>query len=157
MNKGMSLLEILVVVSVFAILGIIVTQSVILTLRGSKKSESQVRVRENLNYALSVIERQLRNADSVTTCPNPDSSRIDYSDSLGNAASFSCIEAYVASGSARLTGSEIEVTACSFTCEAGVSVNPPAVTVSLEAKEASAIGIEGAQVSSSTKVYLRTY
>ena len=58
--KGMSLLEILIVVAVFSILGVIVTRSVLLTLRGSKKSESQVKVRENVSFSLGVIERQLR-------------------------------------------------------------------------------------------------
>ena len=78
LQKGMSLLEILVVVAIFSILGVIVTRSVLLTLRGSKKSESQVKVRENVNYALAVIERQLRNADSIVTCPNDPS----FSDNL---------------------------------------------------------------------------
>ncbi len=151
----MSLLEILVVVAIFAVLGIIVTQSVILTLRGSKKSESQVRVRENIGYALSVIERRLRNADSITSC---DGQTVTYRDSQGISSTFSCVsgaDSYVASASARLTSSEVLINTCSFVCD--LTSSPPSVTVSLEATEASATGIEGARVSSSTKVYLRTY
>lgn len=163
MRKGMSLLEILVVVAIFAILGIITTRSVLLTLRGSRKSESTLKVRENVSYALSVIERQLRNADSVDieTCTG---ARVDYKDNFGNPASFSCVnmggeDPYIASGAAqlRLTSNEVVVTTCSFTCEAGTSANPPFVDVSIAAKDAQAIGIEGASVTSSTKVYLRTY
>lgn len=158
MQKGMSLLEILVVVAVFAILGIIVTQSVLLTLRGSKKSESQVRVRENINYALSVIERQLRNADALDSCS---SSRVDYKDSDGLSTYFSCqisgSDSFVASGSARLTGSEISISSCEFSCDLGSSSSYPWVGVSLGATEAEAKGVEGASVTATTKVYLRTY
>ena len=158
----MSLLEILVVVAVFSILGIIITRSILLTLRGSRKSESQVKVRENVNYAMSVIERQLRNADSITECPNSDTSRIDFTGSSGTASSFSCegvggADSYIASGSARLTSDEIEITACSFVCAQGSSANPPSVDVSINAMDSAATGIENTQITTSTKIFLRTY
>lgn len=155
MNKGMSLIEILIAVAVFAVLGIITTSAIALTLRGSKKSELSLKVRENVGYSLSVIERQLRNADSIVACVP---TRIDYLDSLGNPAYFSCnnAEDYIASGSARLTSDEIVVTSCSFTCELGGS-NPPSVSVSLEASDAQNAGVEGSSITISTKVYLRTY
>jgi len=156
MNKGMSLIEILVVVAVFAILGVIVTQAVTLTLRGSKKSESQVRVRENLSYALSVMERQLRNANAVTVCDT--GLRVEYKDSKDYPTSFSCETDYVASGSARLTSDEIRVTACSISCPGyQTSSNPPYIDIFLSGEEASVTGVEGASVSAQTKVYLRTY
>ena len=160
--KGMSLLEILIVVAVFSILGVIVTRSVLLTLRGSKKSESQVKVRENVSFSLGVIERQLRNADSITTCPNTDITRIDYKDEFGGAASFSCIglggaDPYIASGSARLTSNEITIESCSFVCEIGTSSNPPSIDVSIVASDPNAVGIEGSTVTTSTRIYLRSY
>lgn len=158
----MSLLEILVVVAVFSILGIIITRSVLLTLRGSRKSESQVKVRENVNYALGVVERQLRNADSITECPNADTSRIDYTDESGGTSSFSCIGvggagSYIASGSARLTSDEIQISSCSFTCTEGSSANPPSVDISINALDSEASGIENTQITASTKIFLRTY
>lgn len=160
--KGMSLLEILVTVAIFSVLGVIVTRSVLLTLRGSKKSESQVKVRENINYSLAIIERQLRNANSIVVCPNPDSSRIDYKDTFGNATSFSCVsiggaDPYIASGSARLTNNEVKITSCSFVCAQGLTTNPVSVDVSIEAVDANAVGIEGAKVSATTKIFLRDY
>ncbi|HKC04336.1 MAG TPA: type II secretion system protein, partial [Patescibacteria group bacterium] len=89
-ESGLSLLEILVVVSIFAFLGILITRSIILTVAGSRKSESLVKVRESLNYSLSVIERQLRNANSIPNCPNLDSTYLAYNDQNGNPTSFSC-------------------------------------------------------------------
>lgn len=152
LHKGMSLLEILVVVSVFAVLGILISQSVILTLRGSRKSESQVRVRENLNYALAVMERQLRNADAIDSCTP---SILTYKDSLGNSTTFSCQNSYIASGAASLTSQQDVDVVCAFTCD--LTSTPPSVTISIEAQEATSQGIEGAKVTALTKVYLRTY
>lgn len=161
-HKGLSLLEILVVITVFAILAILTTNAVFLTLRGARKSESIARVRENLDYSLAVIERNIRNAESIVECPNPDTSIISYLDEDGVSASFSCLigseaEGYIASGSGRLTSSEIDVTSCSFVCEEGTGNAPPVVTISFEAQDADAAGVEGAAVTISTKIYLRTY
>ena len=161
-QKGMSLLEILVVITIFAILGIIVTRSVALSIGGSRKSESVVRVRENLSYSLAIIERQIRNANSVSQCPNADPTRIDYKDQDGNPAYFSCvnlggIDPYISSGSARLTSDTIKIIQCSFTCVAATSTNPALINVSLQAKDAGATGLQNATVSTATQIYLRNY
>lgn len=161
-NSGMSLLEILVVITIFAILGIIVTRSVVLSIGGSRKSESVIKVRENLSYSLAIIERQIRNANSVSQCPNADPTRIDYKDQNGNSAYFSCVnldgtDPYIASGSARLTSDTIKITRCSFTCVAATSTNPALVDISLEAEDAGATGLQNATVSTATQIYLRNY
>lgn len=156
MNKGMSLIEILVVITIFAIMGVVITRAVILTVGGSKKSESIVKVRENLNYAMGVIERQMRNADSVLTCPNSDTATIDYIDQYGMAASFSCGTDYVASGSAKLTNIDIKVTSCSFVCTLG-SGSPDSVKVSFVAKDKNAVGIQNSSVSVESQISLRNY
>jgi len=161
-TSGLSLLEILVVVSVFAALGILITRSVLLTLGGGKKSESLIKVRENLNYSLSVIERQLRNANSITDCGSS-TSTISYTDRGGNTASFSCHNVgqtgqigYIASGSAKLSGDSVNVTGCSFSCTLGIG-SPSSVTINLTAIDASAMGIENSSVTTTTQVLLRNY
>lgn len=160
--KGVSLLEILVVVAIFAILGIIVTRAVILTIGGSKKSESLIKVRENLGNSMGIIERQLRNADSISVCPNPNETSIAYVDQLGNSASFSCSgigtdDAYVSSGSARLTSNLVKITYCNFTCVAGTASNPASVSVSLSAQDVAATGLVTSKVSLTTQIFLRNY
>lgn len=160
--SGISLIEILVVIAAFAILGILATRAVLLTLRGSRKSESLVKVRENVNYALGIIERQLRNANGVD-CTTSTASLLYYNDERGRRVSFSCVQigsttdGYVASGSARLTSSEVRVTSCSFSCSAGSGDVLPSVTVNVTARDATATGVESAQVTSSTQIFLRTY
>lgn len=162
---GISLLEILVVVSVFAVLGILITRSILTTLSGSRKSESVVKVRENLNYALGVMERQIRNAGSIVDCNN---TMVDYLDQSGNPASFSCINTdpeaddyvinsgYVASGSARLTSADVEVTDCKFICTQTPGI-PYSIGINLWAKDASASAEQNTLVTASTQVSLRNY
>ncbi|MFH1971121.1 MAG: type II secretion system protein, partial [Patescibacteria group bacterium] len=71
-KKGLSLIEILVTVTVFTILGVLVTSSVFLTLRSTNKSNSTIKIRDNVNYFLSTIQRQLRGAQAIVNCPNSD-------------------------------------------------------------------------------------
>ncbi len=163
MKKGFSLIEILVVIALFAVLSLIATQSLTLTIRGMKKTDNTTKVRESLDFAMGVIERNLRNADSLTTvCPNSDTSRIDYKDRDGLAASFSCQNisggnGYVASSSARLTNDSIVINACSFVCGAGSNNVPPYVVISLTGKNAGITTAESGSYDVSTRVLLRTY
>ena len=156
---GISLIETLIVIGIFAVLGILSTSAVLLSLQGSKKGDSQIKVRENVDYALSVMERNLRNAES-SLCPS--TSEVTYVDSNDVPGSFSCLDVplagYVASGSARLTSDEIKIIACSFTCTAGDGSVPPRVAIDISAVDAGTSGSkEGAAVSISTEINLRTY
>ena len=164
-KSGFSLIEIMVVVTIFAILGIIVTSSVILTLAGTKKSESLIRVRDNLNYSLSVMERNIRNANSIPVCPFPASDNdkvIRYLDQNGRPATFSCVNtgssgSYIASGSAQLTSDTIKITNCTFACTPSDANTPPLVLIDLTVKDASSSGVQNAEVTAQTQIYLRNY
>ncbi len=153
-NKGISLLEILVVITVFSILAILATIAILLTLRGARKSEALIRVRSNVDYSLAVMERNIRNAESFIDC-GLEENAIFYLDENGSLSSFSCETEYIASGSARLTSEEVEIVSCSFICDD--STSPPSVEISIGARDASATGIEGVQITASTKIFLRTY
>lgn len=160
-KKGVSLIESMIVIVIFSLIGILTTRSLFLTLRGTGKSQSIIKVRENVNYSLSIIQRHLRNAQKITDCPNADSSRIDYLDSEGTQASFVCnvvgTSGYIASSSARLTSDEINITSCSFECVEGISGNPPTVSVSISAEDSLSTSVEKAKVTSKSKIILRTY
>lgn len=157
-QKGVSLLEILVVITIFSVLAILATRGILLTLRGSRKSDSLGRVRENVDYALSVMERQLRNAEDVA-CTS--STLVTYETKDGASATFSCESVgaggYIASSSARLTNDEVDVSSCSFTCDSGGSGVPPSVSISITGEDANLEGPEEAQATTSTRIYLRTY
>lgn len=168
-EKGLSLLEMLIVITIFSVLGILITQSVILTLTGSRKSEATIRVRENLDYSLNVIERQLRNASAVykdssytTTCTNLVRDSIYYLDQNGAKSYFSCVNigstgSYIASGSAHLTGEAVKIVSCSFQCVSNTLSNPELVRVKITLQDASTTGVNSASVSASTQIFLRNY
>jgi prepilin-type N-terminal cleavage/methylation domain-containing protein len=160
-TKGVSFIEILVVIAIFAILGVLVARITVVTLRSSNKSDSLVKVRENMDFSLAVMERGLRNATAVVPCPNPDTTVLNYVDSEGVSSSYSCVNVgpagYVASGSARLTTDEIKIISCSISCSQGSAGTNPEVTISLEAADVRAVGIEGARATATTKIFLRTY
>lgn len=161
-QQGLSLIEVLIAITIFAILGAIISSSLILTVQGTKKSESQIRVRENLNYAVTVIERNLRNASRIDTCPTSGTATVlNYQDQYGVPTSFSCLDiggvgGRLASGSSRLTSNAVKLTKCTFICEYPAGTAKPAmVTVDVTAVDASASGKVGATVSTQSIIYLR--
>jgi len=158
MKKGFTMIEVLVVVLVFSVIAILATQSVLLSLRGSRRSESTIGVRENINYAIAIIERQLHNAESVN-CPS--ATTISYTDELSQPADFTCDPApgtgTLASSSAQLTSNEVRITACSFSCSVGSPGVPDSVTISITAQDADSTGFEGSQFTTNTRIQLRTY
>ena len=157
---GFSIVEMLVVTMIFSILAILATQSIFLTLRGSRKSESLVAVRENVDYAFAIMERQIRNAQSIN-CP-VGNIILNYIDEHGASSSFACVtsgpDSYIASGSGRLTNPDVTFTCSSvFTCDPGGGGVPPSVTISVNAQAADSSGAEGAEITTSTRILLRSY
>lgn len=158
-NSGLSLVEILIVITIFAIIGILSTRSVFLTLRGAKKSDSLVRVRENVNNALSVIERQIRNSEKIT-CPSVGTT-LSYVSLEGISTDFICqsvgTDGYISSGSARLTSSDVSITSCSFTCSQ-ISLNvPPLITITITAEDKTSTSVEKGSITTETQIVGRNY
>ena len=126
-NFGMSLVETLVVLTVFITVVLITSQALFSALKGSKKSEVTVKVKQAANYVQSVMERELHSAASTSSCS---SSRVDYTDSAGSAKFFECKSVgpngYIDSSGGRITPSDVAVTSCSLSClvsTSGKSVN----------------------------------
>lgn len=159
--NGFSLVEMLVVIFVFSILGIVTTQVLALSLRGAKKSESIGEVRANVEYTVSTMERLLRNAKSIN-CVS--ATRLDYIDERGNTGQFNCVdtgtESYIASGSAslRITSNKVKITCASiFSCTFPANA-PPSVSITLTGRDAVLeSGVEGSSVTVNTQMQLRTY
>ncbi len=166
---GYTLVEVMMAIGVFALLAVLVTQTLAITLRSAKKSDSDSRVRATLDYAISIMERQLRNANSITSqCEQGGTtlSTISYVDAYGVPASFRCVngsgedDIYVASDSAtlssRLTTPGIIILPCSFTCTSD-NKTPDSIDISLTGTETKATGVESSRVSVQTKIMLRNY
>lgn len=157
-KTGFSLIEILIVIFIFSIIGTLSVSAVLMTMKGSKKSDSQVRVRENINYAFSVIERQVRNSESVTCTAS--TTVLDYISSDGISSSFSCVDSgadkFIASDSSRLTSEDVLVSDCSITCSKTEN-NPAVIKVRVNAEDKNSNGSEKGSVTAETEIITRNY
>jgi prepilin-type N-terminal cleavage/methylation domain-containing protein len=162
LNKGYTLIEMLVVIVIFATVALVASETLILTLRGTRKANAVSKVRQDVDYALGSMERQLRGAKLITSaCTGAASSQISFTDQNGNNVTFSCINvnnsnlpASIASSSGTLTSSNITISACSFTCTPGNGSSPTQVTMNINAKD---LAGQNAPVSATTQVTLRSY
>ena len=132
-NSGFSLIEMLIVMFLFAILAFIVTQSTLQTFRGTRKVDASSKVRDNLDFAASLVERNVRNAKSITSaCDSTSHGTISFVTQAGAVGSYVCSggsNQYVTDGatSARITSSDVNLTTCSFTCTPNGAYNPPII------------------------------
>ena len=157
LNNGFSLIELLVVISIFAIVLIITTQSLVVTLQNSRKSESIVDVRTNLNFVLSKIERSLYNAETIETCQ---SNTISFTDNNDTSSIISCYadptSGWVKYNDENITSDSVSVTYCNFSCTTSSSA-PTSINISLTGTSNVSTGAEGAGVTVSSVVQLRVY
>lgn len=158
---GYSIIELLVVVSIFSVIILISTQAIVLTLRSSRKGESLITVRENVDYAFSVMERHLRSAEDIT-CTSQKT--LTYTDQWGvSGRTFSCIggdDGYIASSSSALTSDEVAINCDEvpiFTCNIPGGGFPSSVEIDVVGSKTGESAIEGAELTSSTRILLRTY
>lgn len=176
MKKGYSVIEILVVVGVFAIIGILATQSTTLSLRSSRKSDSSVLVKQELDNSAGNIERLLQTAGSVIierdcVTDHTATSSVGFRNSTGMRGDIACIDSppnnffgsadpRIASSSGetvnyklRLTSDKINITNCKFECYSQNSQIYIDFSVTANAKGTS--GSEDAVVTTSKKILVR--
>lgn len=161
--RGFSLVEILVTITLFVILSVIITSAIATTLKNATKAEAITRVKNNLESAFLVIQRQIYNARQTIDCGSSDS-LITFLDKEGKQTSFQCLFdntaqiTRVASGSANiwLTSDEVAITSCSFTCTVGSGV-PDSVDIQLTGQAKDFAGQEGYTVTKRTQMLLRNY
>ncbi len=66
MNRGFTVIELLVAVAIISGLGTILAQSFFTTTRSNTKVEKLTDVKQNGEYAIAVLERMIRNARTIT-------------------------------------------------------------------------------------------
>ncbi len=145
-QKGFTLVELLVVIGIFAVLTSVIFSILVTVLRGSKKAESIVSVRRVGDHAVEQIIKQMRFAKSLNF-PSPyggtapacsgagttvQTLRITNSDLTQSV--FSCPASSTAPNSITRNGSdltnrsEVVVSACSFQCRQNLS-SPPTIRI----------------------------
>lgn len=65
-NKAFSLLELLIYISILAIVMVVLSASFTAINKGSGKSEAQIEVNSNLRFVLELIGRDIRSASSIS-------------------------------------------------------------------------------------------
>jgi len=171
MKKGYSVIEILVVVGVFAALAIVATQSISLSLKSSKKGDSVVNVKQELDNAADNFSRMLQTANQIYCPENTATPSVGFRDGGGSRGDFACLDTdpYHFVGSAdtriasssgesirfnkRLTSPMIEITSCSFICITQNSQKYVNFSVSALAKGIPSA--EGASVTTSRNILVK--
>jgi prepilin-type N-terminal cleavage/methylation domain-containing protein len=67
-QSGFSLIEMLVVVALFAIISMAAVSLFFSTIVGSNSVDAQAVIKENGNYALDIMSYMIRNAQQITAC-----------------------------------------------------------------------------------------
>lgn len=154
-SMGFTLVEVLIVVAIFSVIALVVSQTLFTTLKGAAKSEIGSSIKQEGNYIMAVIERAIHNSTVITSCG---SGRIDYRDTYSRDGWFACTGGLVASKSATLTNNTTTVTGCSIICSPEI---PPyrSVDVVMTFERVDASGTlrpeEKSRVELRTKIQLR--
>lgn len=113
---GFTLIEMMVVVSILGLVVVITSGFLLVSLTAAGKAEVVKEVRQNGNYALSVMEGMILNSRGVG-CSGPE---VNVTDADGNLTTFLCKDNKISSVSAAtvdLTSSSVTVFGCDFSCE----------------------------------------
>jgi prepilin-type N-terminal cleavage/methylation domain-containing protein len=157
---GYSLIELLIVVTLVAIISLTATSFLFSSLSGEGKASGLAAVKQNGDHAIGVIERASREASGVD-CPTPSSLTI--TNAAGVDATFSIVSSRITS----TTTSDVyltsdQIVAENFTCSltSGSVGNPDVVLVSFQLRlgdpstdRPEEVAVERFQ----TRVALRTY
>jgi len=100
---GFTLVEILVVVGILGIIAVVASTIFFTTIRSSSKTKTLTKVKENGDYALSVMERLIRDSEEVIT--NSDNqtcqasmNKIKVKRLDGTTVEFTCVNKVTADG-----------------------------------------------------------
>ncbi len=116
-TKGFTLIEMLIALAVFSMLGVMATVILVGALQGAKKAAAVALVKNEGSRVVNTMTQMLKYSTSVTACATNSitfQSRADGS----NPTIFSCTSDSIASNSANLTSGNVEMTSCNISCDA---------------------------------------
>lgn len=146
-DQGFTLIEILVVTAIILIIIAAVSSLFFSSLKGATKTTVINEAKQNGDYALSVMERMIRNARSIqniiTYCDGTNKTSLVINNPDGGATTFSCpsgSETQIASISGSitnyLTSDKVTVSSCYFSCNLGTA-QPAVVKISFSISQRS--------------------
>jgi len=156
--RGFSLIELLIVITVLGVLGVVVSQSILVSIRTTNKTNSTISVREDVAQTVETMERRLLNAKSLDSACTDSAQSLAYTDQDGMPHEFSCaqvgVDGHIAIDGSRVTRDDVSITKCSFACSQPGFRVAPVITVNVAA-ESSREGIEGSEIELTSTVQLR--
>jgi len=164
-KNGFTLIEVMIVVGILGIIAVVGSGAFFSILRSSTKTKTLQIVKQNGDYAISVMERMIRNARVVTDPPISSTvSSITIKNPDGGETTFSCEgdPPTIASNGASLLSNEVKVSDCDNIFEVTVGqagVKPAVVKINFNLTQAKATNRpeEQAEVNFQTTVTLRNY
>ncbi len=163
--NGYTLVELLVVVAILGTVGFIATQIFFTVLQSTAKADLTREVKQNGDYALSVMEKMIRNAISldsvVNPCPftNRNSLQITNSGNPLTTTTFSLSGNQIASTGGMLTNAKVRANNLFFTCTKTAG-KPDLIMISFTLTQANTSATrpeEKASINFQTTVSLRNY
>lgn len=76
MKRGFTLIEIIVVIAIIAIMGVVLTEIFIRSLLGNEKAQAVANLKQNGQFALDEISKNIREADDAVCVNTTDAQRI---------------------------------------------------------------------------------
>lgn len=135
-KKGFTLIEILVVIGVFAVIAVIGSTSFFSMLKGATKTKITNLVKQNGDYTLGVMEKMIRNAREIVSVCEPNMSSIQIKNPDKGLTTFSCTVNPISSNSAKLISDQVKVESCFFDCQRPGPLQPDVVTINFTLSQA---------------------
>lgn len=147
--KGFTLIELMVSLGIFAVVGVILTEVFITSIRSSIRGEVSHTVKQNGDMALGVITRMVQNAQKITSdCSGTTDTSMTLTNQDGGVSTFQCekdgailrIASVSGATTSYLTSPEVTLTGtvCDdiplFTCSLSGNASP-VVKISFSLKE----------------------
>jgi prepilin-type N-terminal cleavage/methylation domain-containing protein len=168
-ERGFTLVELMISLFIVVSLGAVVMNIFLATLRGSRKSTVVNKVRQNGNYAVSTMSREIQYSQITSLCDGSITNSVSIRNQSGQDVTYSCatdnITRFEAPGT---TGSLLDSssvrftngTQCQIVCsDDGISTSPPQVTIqfSLSAIANNSLPENNVTIPFKTSVVLRNY
>lgn len=142
-NSGFTLLELLTVIVVLIAIGTIIGAILFSSLRGTNKTNTITNVRQNGNYAISLMSKAIRDGarlDSPYPCVTPvATSSVSLITATGSKTVFSCDLTSSPHAILQKNGTDepasildtniVFLESCSLTCNQSSSSNPPTIGI----------------------------